>query len=151
MIVLLLLLSASMNVTTNDRLCHCSLSTTHCHFIIFVNVCRSIIPCMDRHWRGRQLTYPRECCCNRVVSLTLSLALPFPLLSRNILLLLRRSPDSTNEGRASLLVIDRPFGLTGGQSRTPVDKWKKMNILTQWIRIINWEGTFTYAFFPKLH
>ena len=70
---------------------------------------------MDRHWRGRQLTYPRECCCSRVIGLALSLA----LFSRDILLLLPRSPDSANEERASLLVIDHPFGLTGGQPRTP--------------------------------
>ena len=113
-IVLLLLLSASMDVTTNDRLSHCSLSTTHCHFTNFVNIGRSIIPCMDRHWRGRQLTYPRECCCSRVIGLALSLA----LFSRDILLLLPRSPDSANEERASLLVINHPFGLTGGQPRT---------------------------------
>ena len=110
-----LLLSARMNVTTNDSPSHCSLSTTHCHFMNFVNICHSIIPCMDRHWRGRQLTYPRECCCSRVIGLALSLA----LFSRDILLLLPRSPDSANEERASLLVIDHPFGLTGGQPRTP--------------------------------
>ena len=54
-------------------------------------------------------------CCSRVIGLALSLA----LFSRDILLLLPRSPDSANEERASLLVIDHPFGLTGGQPRTP--------------------------------
>ena len=76
--------------------------------------------------------HAQNICCNRVVSLTLSLALPFPLLSRDIWLLLRRSPDSTNEGRASLLVIGRPFGPNG---RTAEDTWgqhRSLSFPLQW-------------------